>query len=95
MKELVRENVDRFAMLMSYSKPRRPLMMIAKETDLLSLGNVLLHRFTDLCQNNMCVSCYMLSNVRVYNFERWSLIIFLGEYFSVGRHLRFFLSRVP
>ena len=26
MKELVREDVERFAMLMSYSKPRRPLM---------------------------------------------------------------------
>ena len=27
MKEHVRENVERFAMLMSYSKPRRPMMM--------------------------------------------------------------------
>ena len=26
MKEVVQENVERFAMLMSYSKPRRPLM---------------------------------------------------------------------
>ena len=34
MKELVRENIERFVMLMSYSKPRRPPVMMTSKYDI-------------------------------------------------------------